>query len=105
MLHAYAPCRKRALLESMRENTIHMAMGTHGIEVTRRLIASHRAATQIFVVSAVLGRPDLAAAGKLSIIPAGPADTIDKLRPRIGRCPVQTFFAIGCSAPAAWNSL
>jgi len=69
------------LLESMPENTIHMAMGTHGIDITRRLIASHADAGQVFLISAVLGRPDLAATGKLSIIPAGPVHAVQRVQP------------------------
>lgn len=81
------------LLESMQKDTVHMAMGTHGIAMTRRLMASHSKAGQIFVVSAVLGRPDLAAAGKLSIIPAGPVPTLQKLRPLLETMGSQIFDA------------
>ena len=36
---------------------------------------------QMFVASPVLGRPEAAAAGQIAIVPAGPADAIEKLAP------------------------
>ncbi|MHA1568783.1 MAG: NAD(P)-dependent oxidoreductase [Alphaproteobacteria bacterium] len=69
------------LLASLAEGTIHLAMGTHGIDMTRSLAGAHAAAGQPFVAAPVLGRPDRAAAGELIIVPAGPADMMERVRP------------------------
>jgi len=51
------------------------------VDLTARLAAAHAAAGQRFVSAQVLGRPDVAAAGKLSVIVAGAADDLDVAQP------------------------
>jgi 3-hydroxyisobutyrate dehydrogenase-like beta-hydroxyacid dehydrogenase len=81
------------LLESMSENMVHVMMGTHGVDVVRKLTASHNDAGQVFVAAHVLGRPDLAATGQLSIVPAGPTKTIEMLQPLFDVLGKRTFVA------------
>lgn len=81
------------LLESMKEGMVHVVMGTHGIEMVRKLTKAHTDAGQIFVTAHVLGRPDLAAEGQLTIVPAGPADTVASLQPVFDVLGKQTFVA------------
>jgi 3-hydroxyisobutyrate dehydrogenase-like beta-hydroxyacid dehydrogenase len=69
------------LLQGMPPNCIHMAMGTHGVPAVNNAQEAHRAAGQTFIVCPVLGRPDLAAEGLISLVPGGPPDVIEKLRP------------------------
>ena len=69
------------LLDSMSSNMTHVVMGTHGIETVRKLTKLHAQAGQIFVTAHVLGRPDLAAQGLLTIVPAGPSETVQGLQP------------------------
>lgn len=69
------------LIAALAADTIHLAMGTHSVEMTRAIAATHGAANQIFVAAPVLGRPERAAAGDLGIIPAGPADAVARLQP------------------------
>ncbi|MBT5032187.1 MAG: NAD(P)-dependent oxidoreductase [Proteobacteria bacterium] len=69
------------LLESMQEGMTHVMMGTHGIGIVRKLTTLHTEAKQVFVAGHVLGRPDLAATGQLTIVPAGPTDTVERLQP------------------------
>jgi 3-hydroxyisobutyrate dehydrogenase-like beta-hydroxyacid dehydrogenase len=78
----------KALTEVVKEiagaldkGAIHVAMGTHGVHVLREVDALHRERGQQFVASPVLGRPEVAAAGQLAIVPAGPAQAIEKLAP------------------------
>ena len=78
----------KALTEVVKEisgaldkGAIHVAMGTHGVHVLREVDAVHGKAGQKFVASPVLGRPEAAAAGQINIVPAGPADAIEKLAP------------------------
>ncbi|MBX2849151.1 MAG: NAD(P)-dependent oxidoreductase [Acidiferrobacterales bacterium] len=81
------------LLESMKEGMTHVVMGTHGIEMVRKLTKAHSDAGQIFVTAHVLGRPDLAAEGLLTIVPAGPADKVAELQPVFDVLGKQTFVA------------
>ena len=81
------------LLESMDSGTTHVVMGTHGIECVRKLTKLHTDAGQIFVTAHVLGRPDLAAEGLLTIVPAGPSDTLASLQGVFDVLGKQTFVA------------
>jgi len=60
------------LASALGGGTIHLVMGTHGVATVRELEAKHRDAGQTLVAAPVLGRPDLAAAGQLGIVAAGP---------------------------------
>ncbi len=51
--------------------TLHISCSTVGVALTDRLDAAHRDAGQHMVAAPVLGRPDVAAAGQLSILAAG----------------------------------
>jgi 3-hydroxyisobutyrate dehydrogenase-like beta-hydroxyacid dehydrogenase len=70
------------LVESMPAGMIHMAMGTHSIDQTNASASAHANANtaQLFIAAPVLGRPDMAASGQLSIVPAGPAEAIDRMQ-------------------------
>jgi 3-hydroxyisobutyrate dehydrogenase-like beta-hydroxyacid dehydrogenase len=81
------------LIESMSDGMVHVMMGTHGVDVVRRLTVSHTDAGQVFVAAHVLGRPDLAASGQLSIVPAGPAEVLEKLQPLFDVLGKRTFVA------------
>jgi len=79
------------LLESMAEGTIHMPSGTHGIAIIRKLTAAHRDAGQVLIAGHVLGRPDLAAEGKLTIVPGGPPEILERLQPLFDVLGKKTF--------------
>jgi 3-hydroxyisobutyrate dehydrogenase-like beta-hydroxyacid dehydrogenase len=67
--------------DALPQGAIHLAMGTHGVAVIQELEAAHAAAKQILVAGHVLGRPDLAAAGELGIVAAGPPDAVRRCEP------------------------
>jgi 3-hydroxyisobutyrate dehydrogenase-like beta-hydroxyacid dehydrogenase len=69
------------LCDSLAGDAIHLAMGTYGIGTIRALAAAHSAARQVLVAAPVLGRPDLAAAGQLGIVTAGPAEAVSRCEP------------------------
>jgi 3-hydroxyisobutyrate dehydrogenase-like beta-hydroxyacid dehydrogenase len=69
------------LCDSLTPGAIHLVMGTHGIATIRALEAMHANAGQTLVAAPVLGRPDLAAAGQLGIVVAGPPDAAGRCRP------------------------
>ncbi len=62
------------LRDSLAKGAIHMPMGTHGVATIQNLAAAHSAAGQVMVAAHVVGRPDVAAAGRLGIIVGGPPE-------------------------------
>lgn len=105
------------LLASLPGGTVHLAMGTHGVEAVRGLARAHERANQALVAAPVLGRPDLAAAGQLGIVVAGPAAAVARCRPLFELIGRRTFdagaepdgaaaiklannFALGCAIQA-----
>ncbi len=73
--------RPGGLCESLADGAIHMAMGTYGVAAVRALEDAHAKAGQVLVAAPVLGRPDLAAAGQLGIVPGGPPDAVARCEP------------------------
>lgn len=71
------------LAQTMPTETIHMCCGTHAVATIQSVEAAHREAGQVLVAAPVLGRPDLAASGELSVVPAGPASAVDFIRPAL----------------------
>ena len=69
------------LLECLPEGAIHMVSGTHGVQIIRKLTAAHAEAGQVLVAGHVLGRPDLAAEGELTLVPGGPPEALRRLKP------------------------
>jgi len=69
------------LIAGLSGDCIHMAMGTHGVPAINRAKQLHDDAGQTFIACPVLGRPDLAAQGLLNLVPGGPADAVDTVRP------------------------
>ena len=69
------------LLEGMPASCIHMASGTHGVPAINKANELHAANGQRFIACPVLGRPDLAAQGLLTLVPGGPAAAVDTVRP------------------------
>ncbi len=63
------------------KGVLHVSCSTVSVALTKRLTEAHRARGQRFVSAQVLGRPDVAAAGKLSIIAAGADEDLARLKP------------------------
>lgn len=77
---AFAP---GGVCESLAVGGIHMVMGTHGTAAIRCAQDRHAQAGQHLVSTPVLGRPDVAAAGQLGVVLAGPPDATERCRPLI----------------------
>ncbi len=92
--------RKEGLRDSLPAGGIHLAMGTYGVSTIRALAAAHQGAKQILVAAPVLGRPDLAASGQLGIVPAGPAEAVEKCAPLFQAMGRRSFHA-GATPDAA----
>ncbi|MGH8143387.1 MAG: NAD(P)-dependent oxidoreductase [Steroidobacteraceae bacterium] len=69
------------LVSALPAGAIHMVSGTHGVGAMNDLKQAHVAAGQVLVACHVLGRPDLAASGKLGLVPGGPRAAVDRVRP------------------------
>ena len=73
--------RPGGLCASLPKGAIHMVSGTHGVGTIRALEDAHAQAGQVLVATPVLGRPDLAAAGQLGVVPGGPVDAVERIQP------------------------
>jgi 3-hydroxyisobutyrate dehydrogenase-like beta-hydroxyacid dehydrogenase len=85
--------RKDGMRDSLSPGAIHLAMGTYGVATIRALAAAHTEAKQILVAAPVLGRPDLAASGQLGIVPAGPAEAVERCSALFEAMGRRTFLA------------
>jgi 3-hydroxyisobutyrate dehydrogenase-like beta-hydroxyacid dehydrogenase len=81
------------IVESLGDGAVHVAMGTHGITAVRTLTERHSAAGRAFVAAPVLGRPDIAAAGQLGIVAAGPSEALTRCEPLFDVIGRRTFEA------------
>ena len=81
------------IVESLENGATHVTMGTHGVDAVRTLTDAHAEAGQILVAAPVLGRPDVAAAGQLGIVAAGPADALRRCQPLFEAIGRRTFEA------------
>ena len=81
------------LRDSLASGAIHVVMGTHGVATVRSLAAAHAEAGQVLVAAPVLGRPDVAAAGNLGIVTAGPPESVEFCQPLFEAIGRRTFDA------------
>jgi len=71
----------RGAIEGLARGAVHASMSTISHALSRRLAAEHGTRGQLYVAAPVFGRPEAAAAAKLTIVAAGPADAIERCRP------------------------
>ena len=89
------------LLAALGKGALHIASSTISPALSRQLAADHQAAGQRFVAAPVFGRPDMAAAGKLFVVAAGPADALATAAPVFEAVGQRTFTV--AAAPEAAN--
>ena len=70
----------QALLQAP-ANLVHIVASTISVAFARELVQVHRAANIGYVAAPVLGRPDVAAQGKLNVLAAGAPAAVDTARP------------------------
>ena len=70
-------------IDALARDAIHMSASTISVALSKELAEVHRARGQGYVAAPVLGRPDSAAAQRLWIMAAGPADQVNRCRPLI----------------------
>jgi hypothetical protein len=64
-----------------RPGIIHVNLSTISVELAQKLGAFHRARGQHYISAPVLGRPDVAQAGQLIVVAAGPAAALQTVQP------------------------
>jgi 3-hydroxyisobutyrate dehydrogenase-like beta-hydroxyacid dehydrogenase len=69
------------LLERAPRGLVHVNMATVSVALAETLAQAHASRGLQYVAAPVMGRPDVAAAGKLTIIVAGPTEAIDRVQP------------------------
>jgi 3-hydroxyisobutyrate dehydrogenase-like beta-hydroxyacid dehydrogenase len=69
------------LLRDANPAMVSVNMGTVSLDCVDELVAAHTARRIPYVAATVFGRPDVAAAAKLSIMAAGDAAAIDRVQP------------------------
>lgn len=69
------------VLKHAQRGLIHVNMATVSIALCDELVALHEQHGVAYVAAPVLGRPDVAAAGKLNIVAAGSDEAIDRVQP------------------------
>jgi 3-hydroxyisobutyrate dehydrogenase-like beta-hydroxyacid dehydrogenase len=72
---------EQGAIAGLSRSAIHVSMSTIGHALSNRLATEHQARDQVYIAAPVFGRPDAAAAAKLWIVAAGPAEAIERCRP------------------------
>lgn len=70
-----------ALLDAAPRDLVHVNMATVSVALAEAMAREHASRGLHYVAAPVMGRPDVAAAGKLTIMAAGPAEAIDRVQP------------------------
>lgn len=89
------------ILQSLRKGASHVSSSTISVGLSERLTADHTSAGRRFVAAPVFGRPDVAAAGELSVIAAGSKEAITDMTPILEAIGKRTF--VVSDAPKAAN--
>ncbi len=89
------------IVGKLREGAIHLSMSTISVGLSKDLARAHAKAGQRFVAAPVFGRPDMAAAAKLSIVNAGDPVAVAACEPLFAAMGQKTF-SMG-TEPAAAN--
>src|SRR3984893_19545964 len=70
-------------LKHARASTVSVNMGTVSLDCVDALVAAHDARNIPYVAATVFGRPDVAAAAKLSIMAAGDSAAVERGQPLV----------------------
>ncbi|HWZ59665.1 MAG TPA: NAD(P)-dependent oxidoreductase [Gemmatimonadaceae bacterium] len=69
------------ILGAMGAGAVHVSSSTISVALAQRMAAAHRDRGSRYVSAPVMGRPDVAAAGKLFVIAAGAEDAVQTVQP------------------------
>lgn len=70
----------QGLIAALPKQAVHIALGTLGVSLSRHLMERHEQAGQRYVAAPVFGRPNIAKLGRLWVVAAGDAATVDNVR-------------------------
>jgi len=79
------------VLDALPQGAVHLGMSTVSLAIVRELVEAHASRGQQYIASPVFGRPDVAAAAKLFVVPGGPTATLDRLAPLFAAIGQATF--------------
>jgi 3-hydroxyisobutyrate dehydrogenase-like beta-hydroxyacid dehydrogenase len=79
------------VLAHLSENAVHVSSSTISVALSERLASDHASVGRRYVAAPVFGRPDVAAAGKLSVIAAGDRKTVSDVKPVLDAIGTKTF--------------
>ncbi len=79
------------LLRHLGRGALHVSSSTIGVALSARLARAHADAGQRYLAAPVFGRPEAAAAAKLFVVAAGPAETIAEAQPLFDAIGQKTF--------------
>jgi 3-hydroxyisobutyrate dehydrogenase-like beta-hydroxyacid dehydrogenase len=82
---------KNGVIASLAAGALHISSSTISVALSERLAHEHARAGQRFVSAPVFGRPEVAAAGQLFVVAAGPADAVSAARPLLDAMGQRTF--------------
>jgi len=80
-------------MEALPSGAVHISMSTISVSLSRRLAEAYSGKGQHYVAAPVFGRPDAAAAARLFIVVAGPAEQIEHCRPLFDAIGQKLFIA------------
>jgi 3-hydroxyisobutyrate dehydrogenase-like beta-hydroxyacid dehydrogenase len=84
---------ENGILKALPAGGLHISASTISVALSKRLTAAHAAAHQSYVAAPVFGRPEAAAAKKLSVVAAGADADIARAQPIFDAIGQRTFIA------------
>jgi 3-hydroxyisobutyrate dehydrogenase-like beta-hydroxyacid dehydrogenase len=82
---------ENGVIASLASGALHVSSSTISVALAHRLAQEHGRSGQRFVSAPVFGRPEAAAAGRLFVVAAGPADAVGAVRPLLDAVGQRTF--------------
>lgn len=79
------------ILAAMDNGAVHVSASTISVALAHRLTEAHARAGQRYLSAPVFGRPDAAAAGRLFVVAAGPAETQALVQPLLDAMGQRTY--------------
>ncbi len=79
------------LLGALPRGAVHLGMSTVSLAIVSELVKAHASHGQEYIAAPVFGRPDVAAAAKLFVMPGGPAASLERLAPVFAAIGQATF--------------
>jgi 3-hydroxyisobutyrate dehydrogenase-like beta-hydroxyacid dehydrogenase len=100
--HAVEECTlgDRGVLAALPRQGVHVSLSTTSPGLSRRLAEAHAERDQSYVAAPVFGRPEAAAAARLVVVVAGPAEAVERVKPLLEAIG-QKLFVLGPEAPTA----